>query len=148
MLETRILAAEYGLRRPRVHDRDELDRNLVVAAREHERARIGEAHDGIVGADLPDGIDRALAAHHLHFEIGILVIAFLDGDEEIGMAAVKSEVGDQRHIVERLRAIGETEHASKRPQCIQRRMPSKPAHDETFKQGFALRVYKSGCSLV
>ena len=76
---------------------------MIVAAREHERARIGKSHDGIVGADLADGIDRALAADDLHVEVGVLVIALLDGDEEIGVTAVVAKVGDERDVVERLR---------------------------------------------
>src|SRR6516165_6551011 len=34
--------------------------------------------------------DRSLAAHDLHVEIGVLVIAFLDRDEEIGVTASRA----------------------------------------------------------
>src|SRR6516164_6546004 len=49
--------------------------------------------------------DRSLAAHDLHVEIGVLVIAFLDRDEEIGVTAIVTEVGDERDVVPRLCAF-------------------------------------------
>ena len=92
------------LRRLGIDDRRELDRNLIVAARQHQRARVGEAERCIVRADLPDGVDRSLAAQDLHIETGVLVIALVERDEEIGVAAVVTEIGDQRDAVQRLRA--------------------------------------------
>ncbi len=78
---------------------------MIVAARQHERAGVGKTHDCIIGADLPNGVDRSLTAHDLHIEIGVLVIAFLDCDEEIGVTTIVTEVGDERDVVQRLRAF-------------------------------------------
>ena len=104
LLEAGVLAAEDRLRRLGIDDRDELDRNLIVGARERERTGIGEAEQRIAGAGLPDGVDRALAAHDLHVEPGLLVVALLERDEEIGVAAVVAEIGDERDVLLRPRS--------------------------------------------
>ena len=122
-----ILAAENGLGRSGIDDRDELDRYLIVAAREHERARICKPDNGIVGTDLADGIDRALPADNLHVEVGFLVIALLNGNEEIGVPAVVSEVGYQGDIVERLRVVDHQEHSKERQYSASCRTQSKSA---------------------
>ena len=87
---------------------------MIVAPREHQRARVGKAHDCIIRADLPDGVDGTLTADDLHVEMGVLVITFLDGDEKIRVAAIVTEVGDERDIVQRFRGLGDQQQSENR----------------------------------
>ena len=113
LLNTGVLPTEHRLRRLGIYNRNELDRDLIVAAHKHERAGIGKTHDCIIGADLPDGINRSLAADDLHIQIGVLVIALFDRDEEIGVAAVVAEVGDRRDTIHRPRTVRHQQESNK-----------------------------------
>src|SRR5260370_21062676 len=101
LFQSGVFAAEDRLWWLAIDNRHQFDRDLIVGARQHQGAGIGKAEHCIAGADLPDGIDRALAANDLHVEPGVPVIASVERVEEIGVPAIVAKVGDQGDRVER-----------------------------------------------
>jgi hypothetical protein len=103
------------VRRPRIDDGDELGGNLIIAAAENDRSGIGKPDLRDAGRDLFHRIRGPLSAHNGHIEIVLGVIAFVQGDEIIGVTSVVAEIRHERHLVGGMRIA--------RPQgtCAERR---------------------------
>jgi hypothetical protein len=87
------------VRRPRIDDGNELGGNLIIAAAENDRSGISKPDLRGAGRDLLHRVRGPLPAHNGHIEIVLGVIAFVQGDEIIGMTSVVAKVRDERHLV-------------------------------------------------